>query len=104
MNTFLLFKTYTLLGHNLGRQSHSPQRREFSTPGHSNTPSILGFQNPRSLITPGSQGLRSSLTPRNSGTPRITGSQRKPDSEEFSLNWDYRKERLQSDISRAGSS
>ena len=30
--------------------------------------------------------------------PRITGSQRKLDSEKFGLNWDYRKNRLQLDI------
>jgi hypothetical protein len=43
------------------------------------------------------------LTAKNSDTPRISGSQRKLDSEEFWLNWDYRKDRLQSDILRAGS-
>ena len=51
------------------------------------------------------------MTAKNSDTPtisalqdpRITGSQRKLDSEEFGLIWDYRKERLQSDIARAGS-
>jgi hypothetical protein len=62
------------------------------------------------LVTPGSQGLRGSLTAKNSDTPRIsasqdpriTGSQRKLDSKKFWLNWDYRKDRLQSDISWAG--
>jgi hypothetical protein len=47
---------------------------------------------------------RSWDTPRISGSenPRITGSKRKLNSEEFSLNLDYWKERLQSDIARAG--
>jgi hypothetical protein len=35
--------------------------------------------------------------------PRITGSQRELDSEEFGHNQDHRKDRLQSDILRAGS-
>ena len=44
-------------------------------------------------------------TPRISGSkdPGMTGSQRKLASEEFSLYQDYRKDRLQSDIPRAGS-
>jgi hypothetical protein len=78
---------------------------------HCNTPSILGFQDIRSLIRPGSQGLRGNLitknydTPRISGSqdPRITGSQRKLDSKESWINRDYRKDRLQSDILRAAS-
>jgi hypothetical protein len=72
---------------------------------------VLGFQDPRSLVTPGTQGLRGSLTAKNSDTPRIsgsqdpriTGSQRKLDSEVFGINLDYRKDRLQSDILRAAS-
>jgi hypothetical protein len=52
-------------------------------------PRILGSQDDRSLFTPGSQGLRGNLTAKNSDTPkisgsqepRITGSQRKLDSE-----------------------
>jgi hypothetical protein len=75
---------------------------------HCNMPRILGFQDNRSLITPGSQGLKGSLTDKNSDTPRISGSQepgiigsqRKLDSEESWINWDYRKDRLQSDILR----
>jgi hypothetical protein len=51
---------------------------------------IPGYQDTRSLVTPGSQGLRGSLTAKNSETPRIsgsqelkiTGSQKKLDSEE----------------------
>jgi hypothetical protein len=35
--------------------------------------------------------------------PGITGSQRKLNSEEFRINWDCRKDRLQSDILRAAS-
>jgi hypothetical protein len=62
------------------------------------------------LATPGSQGLRGSLTAKNSDTPRISasqdrriiGSQGKLNSEKFWLNWDWRKYRLQSEISRAG--
>jgi hypothetical protein len=73
-------------------------------------PRLLGSQDPRSLVTPGSQSLRRSLNVKNSDIPRIsasqepriTGSQKKLDSEKFLLNWDNRKERLQSDISRAG--
>jgi hypothetical protein len=49
------------------------------------------------------------LTAKNSDTPRILGSQeptikgsqRNLDSEESLINWDYRKDRLQSDILRA---
>ena len=67
---------------------------------------IPGFQNPRSLFTPGSQDLRGSLNAKNSDTPRIsgsedpriTGSQRDLVSEAFWINRDHRKDRLQSDI------
>jgi hypothetical protein len=63
------------------------------------------------LVIPGSQVLRGILTAKNSDTPRISGSQElrskgsqiKLDSEEFWINWDYRKARLQSDILRAAS-
>jgi hypothetical protein len=41
----------------------------------SNTPRILGSQDPRSLVTPGSQLLRGSLTAKNCDTPRISTSQ-----------------------------
>jgi hypothetical protein len=52
---------------------------------------IPGSQDPRSLVTPVSKGIRRSLISKNSDTPRIsgsqdpriTGSQRKLDSEEF---------------------
>jgi hypothetical protein len=62
-----------------------------TTPRQSSTPMVLGSQEPRSLVTPGSQGFRGTLTPRNFDTPRssvsldpgITGSQRKLNSEEF---------------------
>ena len=65
---------------------------------------IAGFQDPRSLVTPGSQGLRGSLTAKNSDTLRISGSQdpgitvsqNKMDSYR-----NYSKGRLQSDILRA---
>jgi hypothetical protein len=48
---------------------------------------------------------RSSYTPRISGLqdPRITGSQKQLDLEEFRHNQDHRKEKLQSDIARTGS-
>jgi hypothetical protein len=63
------------------------------------------------LVTSGSQGLRGSLTAKTSDTPRISGSQdpgitesqRKLDSEEFYINQNYRKDRLQSDILREAS-
>ena len=42
----------------------------------SNTTMMLGSQDPRNLVTPGSHDLRGSLTPMNSEKPRITGSQR----------------------------
>jgi hypothetical protein len=83
-----------------------------TTPRHSHT-STQDLRIPGSLELghTRSQGLRGSLNPRNSDTPRIsgsqdpgiTGSQRNLDSEEIRYNWDYRKDRLQSDISRAGS-
>jgi hypothetical protein len=52
---------------------------------------IPGSQDPRRFVIPGSQGLRGSLTAKNSDIPRIsesedpriTGPQRKLDSEEF---------------------
>jgi hypothetical protein len=60
------------------------------------------------MVTLESQGLRGSLTPRNSDIPRTSGSQdprvtesqEKLESEEFRLNWDYMKNRLQSDTVR----
>jgi hypothetical protein len=68
-----------------------------------NTPRILEFQDPRIPEAWSHQDLRGSLTAKNSDTlrisgsqdPRITGSQRNLDSEEFWINWDYRKDRLQ---------
>jgi hypothetical protein len=80
------------------------------TPRHSKMYRITGSQDPRSLVTPGSQGPRGTLTPRRSDTPRISGfqdlriteSQRQLNSEEFSHDQDHRKDRLQSDIWRAG--
>jgi hypothetical protein len=42
---------------------------------HSNKPRILQSQDPRSLVTPGFQGLRGNLTAKNSDTPKISGSQ-----------------------------
>jgi hypothetical protein len=35
---------------------------------------VLGSQDPRSLVTAGSQGQRGSLNAKNSDTPRISGS------------------------------
>jgi hypothetical protein len=63
------------------------------------------------LVTPGSQGPRGSLTPKSSDIPRISGSQdpritrsqRQLNSEEFLHNLDHKKDKLQSDIARAGS-
>jgi hypothetical protein len=63
------------------------------------------------LVTPGFQGLRRSLTAKQSDPCRISGSQetaikgsqRKLESEESWINWDYRKDRLQSNILRAAS-
>jgi hypothetical protein len=66
-------------------------------------PRISGSQDNRSLVTSGSQGLRGSLTAKNSDIARISGSQRKLDSEESRINWDYKKDGLQSDILRAAS-
>jgi hypothetical protein len=69
-------------------QSVSQQQEEAPLPGALTCP---GPQDHRSLVTPGSQGPRGSLIPRRSDTPRlsgyqdpkITGSQRQLDSEEF---------------------
>jgi hypothetical protein len=74
-------------------------------------PRIVGSQDLRSLVIPGYWGLRGSLTAKNSDTPKISGSQdpgitrlqRKLDYEEFLFNRDYRKDRLQSDTLRTGS-
>ena len=48
--------------------------RGSSTPRSSNMPRIKGYQDPRSLVTPVSQGLRGNLIPRSSDTLRISGS------------------------------
>jgi hypothetical protein len=55
---------------NLDGQSTAPE--EAALPGAIEIPKP---QDPMSLVTPISQGLRCSLTPRNSYTPRISGSQ-----------------------------
>ena len=92
------------LGHKLGSQSHRPQRRLHSqVHKHTLDQRITGTQDPRSLVTPGSQGLRGSLIPRNSDTPRISGSQDRRDSWSLGSSDSARKDRLQSDIVRAGS-
>ena len=65
--------------------------RGSSTPRHSNTPRIPGSQELGHTRISGSQN------------PEITGSQTQLDFEEFWHNQDYRKDRLQSDIARAGS-
>ena len=65
---------------------HSP-----TVPRGSSMLRILGSQDPRSLVTPRSEGLRGSLASKKSDTPRlaasqdrkITGSQRKLDFEKF---------------------
>jgi hypothetical protein len=45
------------LGFDQSRQPHSHQRRY-----NFQVPRFLGFQDPKSLVTPGSQGLKGSLT------------------------------------------
>jgi hypothetical protein len=80
------------LGFEHSRQPHGLKKR--TTSRCCNMSWILGFQDPRSLDIPGSQGLRGSLTAKDPDTPRIsgsqdsriTGSQRKLDSEEFWIN------------------
>ena len=65
------------LGLELHSQSHNTQGS--STPRCSNTSRIPGAQDPGSLVIPGSQGPRGSLTPRSSDNtqdPRIPESQR----------------------------
>ena len=82
-----------------------------STPRCSNMSRITASFDARSLVKPGSQGPRGTLTPSNSDTPRIsesqdpriTASQRQLDSEEFGHNQDHREDRLQSAIAKAGS-
>ena len=80
------------LVHKLCSQPHSTQRILHSR--HYNTPRITGSQDHRSLVTPGFQGPRGSLTPRNSDTPRISGLHKQLNAEEFWHNQDYRKDRL----------
>jgi hypothetical protein len=87
--------------------------RGSSTPRGSNSPRIIGSQAHRSLATSGSQcpeaaWLSGALIHQGfripeSQNPRITGSQRQLDSEEFWHNQDHGKGRLHSDIARAGS-
>jgi hypothetical protein len=82
-----------------------------SSSRRSNMPRILGSQHPRIPGTCSHQDPRASeeawlprtLTHPESQHHRIPESQRKLDSEKFWVNWDYRKDRLQSDILRAGS-
>ena len=57
----------------------APLPSAFTSPGSQ----ITGSQDPKILVTPGSQGPRGSLTSRSSDTLRISGSQRQLDSEEF---------------------
>jgi hypothetical protein len=53
-----------------------PQKKyDFQVPYHAQDFRIEESQNPRSLVTPGSQHLRGSLTAKNSDTPRISGLQ-----------------------------
>jgi hypothetical protein len=79
-------------GFELRGQPHSPQKRYH----------FQAFYHTQDLRIPGSQVLGHTRISASQDT-RITGSQRKLDSEKYYLNWDYRKDRLQSDISRSGS-
>jgi hypothetical protein len=73
-------------------------------------PRTIGSKDLRSLVTPGFQDPRISLTPRSSNIPRIsgsqnprtTGSQRHLDTEELWHNLDHRRDKLQSETPRAG--
>jgi hypothetical protein len=65
------------------QQTLSQLPEEIPLPGALPCTRISGSQDPRNLITPGSQGLRGSLTLRNSNITRISGSQRNLDFEEF---------------------
>jgi hypothetical protein len=99
INEYLILSITEGLLSNVGQDWHPEQTlgansraspttsRGSSIPRHFNTLRIPGSWDPRSLVTPGCQGLRGSLTSRSSDTPRISGSQG----------------RLQSDIVRAGS-
>jgi hypothetical protein len=91
------------LGFEHTRLPHGPQRRnQFQVVWYLDL-RIPGSHDNRSLVTPGTQGLRGSLTAKNSETPRISGSQepgiagsqRKLDSEGSRINWNYRNDRLQ---------
>jgi hypothetical protein len=72
-------------------------------------PGVLTQQDLKSLVTPGFQDTRGRLAPRNSDTPRIsgsqnltcTGSQTQLDCEKFWHNQDHRRDRLQSETVRA---
>jgi hypothetical protein len=70
-----------------------------TTSRHYNTPRILGFQEPR---TPGSQGLRRSLTAKNSDTPRISGLQ-DPESQDHRESWTLRSHESTGITARTGS-
>jgi hypothetical protein len=100
------------IGFEQTRQLHHPQRKQdFQALEHAQYIRINGSQENRSWVTPVFQSLRGRLTAKNSDAPRITGSQehtikgsqRKMDFEESWINWDYRKDKLQSDTLRAAS-
>ena len=87
--------------------------KETPLPGTVTHPGSLttGSQEKKELGHTSISGSQRNLTAKNSDTPRISGSQettikgsqRKLDSEESWINWDYRKDRLQSDILRTAS-
>jgi hypothetical protein len=92
------------LGTNSAVSSTTP--RDSSIPrSSSNMPKIRGSQDPRSLVTPGSQGPKGSPTLRSSETPRIPESQdhRNSLTRRSSDIMRIRNDRLQSDMARAGS-
>jgi hypothetical protein len=80
----------------------APLRDVLTCPGSEN-PRIPGAWSHQDLKVLKAAWLPGAPTHSGSQNPRITGSQRQLDSEEFWHNQDHRKDRLQSDISKAGS-
>jgi hypothetical protein len=88
-----IIKTNTRREHtgNVGHQEKTKSANSTASPTAPRGDSTLRCPGSQELITPGSQGLRGSLTPRNSDTtrisaaqdPGITGSQRQLDYEEL---------------------
>jgi hypothetical protein len=60
-----------------------------TTSRYSNTPRILESQDPRSLVTPGSQGLSGSLNAKDSDTPE-SQHHRIPESQDHKESWTLR--------------